>query len=198
VPLRNIPTAMEVAVRAETTAGQHIMWKFGAIKVAGGIAHSDCLAVANIVAGWIGTDQAALCNTSVYFDDVVVASRETANPYVAELPVNTPGTRHGDPLPSSVTCAISKVTGLLGRSNHGHNQAFPTVVTDLQTADTWKPAYIASLGASWVNLLGFLDTGGYPMGIISNVFGHIIPVLSIAILDLNVDRQGTRLIGRGA
>src|SRR5689334_7522614 len=105
-----IPQAVQINLRGSTQTGNELMHVFGAITPASPVTYDDCLAVATAVASWAsvtGGIRGIIPNVT-QVNDVVVTARDVVEGPQATLPINTLGTRSGDPAPGSITFALKK------------------------------------------------------------------------------------------
>jgi hypothetical protein len=153
-----------------------------------------------------------LQSSNVQLREVSAISMTTASspqdafsPPIAEFGGNTPNIE-----PGNVTMSISFRTGLRGRSFRGRNYAIGLTEDQVAgnnfvagLASTWQAAYFALIAAAadagwqWVVASRFSGVDPVTGDPIPRAAGVTTPIVSVIVVDDNVDSQRRRLTGRG-
>lgn len=158
-----------------------------------------CEAVAALVADWVDGNYNNTWAENISSDRVVVTDASEIEGAQAELAVTVAGTLVGTAVPSNVTLAVKKSTGVTGRANRGTWYSWPCTSNQLEVLDSnlflesHRDAVVTSLN----NLKDLLHTAGYDIVVASKASGATPVVVNFVATDRAVDSQRRRLRGRG-
>lgn len=196
-----IPNCVQVNLKGHDEDGNELLHVFDVIKSGAPPVYSDCLNIALAVKGWVNTDFKTYLRDDTHVDQIVATSRAEVNGPQATVGLLVTGVRATvNPLPSEVTVALKKSSLRAGRSYRGRFFAWPFMEADLQSPDANQVTteFAALVAGVYSNLIDAMHTGGWELGVASNVLAQVNPVESITMVDLTIDRQGRRSSGRGA
>jgi hypothetical protein len=165
----------------------------------GPVAASDCDAVAGAVGGWCTSTYSTTWALNISSDRVVATDVSVLDSFQSEIAANASGGLLGAAVPSNVTLAVKKSTGLRGRANRGDWYTWPCTVDQLESLDSnlFLASHRDACVAALENLIAALNTAGYALVVASEATGLTHVVKHFVATDRAVDSQRRRLRGRG-
>lgn len=194
-----IPFGLRIVVRGHAVEGQLLIHTFHAKAPTATPSAADCAAVNAIVTAWISANYRQMWNTGVMCDDVTTTAINASPAPQAQAVSGILGNRVGLMNTSNITMSVKSQTGNSGRTNRGHQFAWPAVGLDLLTPgnNRFTNTYRVALVAVFNLLVASMNTGGYPLAVLSKTDQALKLITNYVAVDDYIDSQRRRLLGRG-
>jgi len=159
---------------------------------------SELNSLAAAIAGDVGFYFRQCMSNSILFNTIVCANQHAPGGAqgIYSFPANTRGFRIGSTVALSEASGITRRTGFTGRSNRGRNSVSGFSEGDVD-GNSITGTLMSLLGDLAVHILVPYLAGRFLPGVASRTNHTIIPLLSAAVLDDNIDSQKTRLNTHG-
>lgn len=192
------PNTIQVNVYGHDESNDMLLNVFH-VNTPGPVTDADCDTVAAAVKDWVENHYHTRWAINVSSDRVVATDVSVLNSWQAEVAANASGTLVGAAVPSNVTLAIKKSTGLSGRANRGDWYMWPATASQLEPLDSnlWLESHRDGCVAVMEQLRSSLAALSYILVVASEATAQTTPVKHFVCTDRAVDSQSRRLRGRG-
>jgi hypothetical protein len=194
-----IPFGIRTVLRGHAVEGQELIHAMHVKAPTATPSQADCVAVNNVFIFWFANQYRNMVNTGVMCDDVTSTSLASSPAPQAQAVSGVLGVRPGIMTTANLTLRIKSQTGNSGRTNRGGSAPWPFVTLDLllpgnnRTTSTYR----AALTAVFNNLVGLLNTAGYPLCVLSYADQALKPITNYVAVDDYLDESSRRLLGHG-
>jgi len=194
-----IPNGIRTVLRGHASFGGELLHVFHFRAPTATPSAADCAAVNSNILPWWNTQYKNMCNTGVMLDDVTSTSIAEVPGPQAQGVSGILGTRIGQFCTPDTTMCVKFATGLSGRTNRGRIYPWPMCTGDLLLPDEYRvtASYRAAMVGVLNNLIGIMNTAGYPMVVRSGVDAALHPVSLAVAVDDYIDSQTRRLGAHG-
>jgi hypothetical protein len=192
------PLTMQVNVYGHDESNDELLNVFH-VRAPDDVTEASCIAVAAAVAGWVAGDYKQTYAVNISSDRVVVTDVSVVDSFQAEQAVTVAGELIGAAVPSNVTLAVKKSTGLAGRANRGDWYTWPCSENQLETLDSnlFLESHRDNCVTRLETLRTTLEATGFELVVASRATGNTVLVKHFIAVDRAVDSQRRRLRGRG-
>jgi len=191
-----IPGWIECTLEATGPGGQQWLHKISFRSGNASPDYSDCLTVAQTVAGWWSSNYRNMVTSGITARRAVATAGDAMPSAQATVFIGTPGLRAGVQAPSEVSAAMLFFTHLNGRRNHGGPRSWSPTNSDIN-GDHFTAAYMTAIVGVWQNLINAANTAGFPVVVASRTDVQLKTIAGVVAIDDVIDSERRRTINRG-